>query len=275
MRQTKWIKSTRLCWVSKTDSRKRSVTRAEPMPSLWYYNKLTDKTRASSHKWGREFRVSGQAIRKKYPDYTYKHNQTLYNDMVKEYAAADHVWVLCEAPAPSDEQANQVGAFGGQLAALQCAFDNCKESAFSVDEESVISKKKEKKKKKKKDDDSRRGRTKHRSKSRGRSISTDDRKVTNKGKHCKENQPHAGKHDKEKCFYNKKVQRMASQQNLQGIGSHLQTPTRLLFSHGRICKQRIRRQQQWQRQWQWHYQQRMTVWGLGGWKMDRGTGKEN
>ena len=37
--------------------------------------------------------------------------------------------VLREAPAPSDEQANQVGAFGGQLAALQRAFDDYKESA--------------------------------------------------------------------------------------------------------------------------------------------------
>jgi hypothetical protein len=63
---------------------------------------------AQSHEWGREFRVSGQAIRKKYPDYTYKHDQTLYDDMVKEYAAADQVRVLREAPAPSDEQANQV-----------------------------------------------------------------------------------------------------------------------------------------------------------------------
>jgi hypothetical protein len=44
--------------------------------------------------------------------------------MVKEYAAADCVRVLREAPAPSDEQANQVGAFGGQLAVLQRAFDD-------------------------------------------------------------------------------------------------------------------------------------------------------
>jgi len=37
---------------------------------------------ALSHEWGREFRVSGQAISKKYPGYTYKHDQTSYNDMV-------------------------------------------------------------------------------------------------------------------------------------------------------------------------------------------------
>jgi hypothetical protein len=123
--------------------------------------------------------------------------------MVKEYAAANRVTVLREAPVPSDEQANQVGAFGGQLAALQRPFDDYKESAFSVDEESIKSKKKEKKKKKK-DNDSRRGRTKHRSKLQGRSKSTDDRKATNKCKHCEENRPHAGKHDEEKCFYNKK-----------------------------------------------------------------------
>jgi hypothetical protein len=123
--------------------------------------------------------------------------------MVKEYAAADHVRVLREAPAPSDEQANQVGAFGGQLAALQCAFDDYKESAFSVDEDSGRSKTK-KKKKKKKDDENKRGRNKHRSKSRGRSKSTDDQKVKNKCQHCKEKRPYAGKHEEEKCFYNKK-----------------------------------------------------------------------
>jgi len=46
------------------------------------------------------------------------------------------------------------------IAALQCAFDDYKESAFSVDEDSGRSKMK-KKKKKKKDDDSSRGRSKH------------------------------------------------------------------------------------------------------------------
>jgi len=96
------------------------------------------------------------------------------------------VRVLCKAPAPSDKQANQVGAFGGQLTALQCAFDDYKESAFSVDKESGKSKKREKKKKKKKDNKSRSGRSKHCSNSRGCSKSTDDRKVKNKCKHCKE-----------------------------------------------------------------------------------------
>ena len=171
--------------------------------SLLVINLEANMEYAQSHEWGREFRVSGQAIRKKYPDYTYKHDQTSYDDMVKEYAAADRVRVLREAPAPSNEQANQVGAFGGQLAALQRAFDDYEESAFSVDEDSGRSKTK-KKKKKKKDDESRRGRNKHRSKSRGRSKSTDDRKVKNKCKHCKEKRPYAGKHEEEKCFYNKK-----------------------------------------------------------------------
>ena len=171
--------------------------------SLLIINLEANMEYAQSHEWGREFRVSGQAIRKKYPDYTYKHDQTSYDDMVKEYAAADRVRVLREAPAPSNEQANQVGAFGGQLAALQRAFDDYEESAFSVDEDSGRSKTK-KKKKKKKDDENKRGRNKHRSKSRGRSKSTDDRKVKNKCKHCKEKRPYAGKHEEEKCFYNKK-----------------------------------------------------------------------
>ncbi len=60
--------------------------------------------------------------------------------------------MLREAPAPSNEQANQVGAFGRQLAALQRAFDDNEESAFSVDEDSGRSKTKKKKKKKKDDE---------------------------------------------------------------------------------------------------------------------------
>ena len=83
--------------------------------SLLVVNLKANMEYTQSHEWGREFIVSGQAIRKKYPDYTNKHDQKSYDDMVK----ADHVRVLREAPAPSDEQANQVRAFRGQLAALQ------------------------------------------------------------------------------------------------------------------------------------------------------------
>ena len=45
-----------------------------------------------------------------------------------------------------------------------------------------------------------------------------------------------------------KGQRMATQQDMQGIGSHVQTPTRILFGHERVCKQRIGGKQQWQQQ---------------------------
>ena len=159
---------------------------------------------AQNNKWGREFRVSGRVIRKKYPDYTYKHNQMSYDDMVKEYAAADQVRVLREAPAPIDEQANQVGAFGGQLAALQCAFNDYVESAFSVDADSSRSKMK-KKTKKKKDNQNSIGHSKHRSKLRGCSKSTDERKVKNKCKHCKEERPYAGKHEEEKNSTTKSI----------------------------------------------------------------------
>ena len=104
---------------------------------------------AQSHDWGRKFRVSGQAIRNKYPEYSHKHDLTSYDNMIQEYAAADHVRVLRETPAPSEEQANLVGAVSGQLAALQRAFDDYKESAYLVDKDSNKSKKKERKKKKK------------------------------------------------------------------------------------------------------------------------------
>ena len=74
-----------------------------------------------------------------------------------------------------------------------------------MDKDSGRSKKREKKKKKKKkkDDESRSGHSKHHSNSRGRSKSTDDRKAKNKCKHCKEDQPYAGKHDEDKCLYKK------------------------------------------------------------------------
>ena len=68
--------------------------------------------------------------------------------MIQQYAAADHVSVLREAMAPNKEQTNLVNAVSGQLTALQCAFDDYKESAYLVDKDSSKSKKKESKKKK-------------------------------------------------------------------------------------------------------------------------------
>ena len=135
--------------------------------SLLVVNFEANMEYAQSHEWGREFRVSGQAIRKKYPDYSHSHDQKSYGNMVHEYAGADHVQVLREALAPSNKQANQVGAFSGQLAALPSAFNDYEESAFSVDEDSGRSKKKESKKTKK--DDRSRSKRNHRSKLHGRS----------------------------------------------------------------------------------------------------------
>jgi hypothetical protein len=43
--------------------------------SLLVVNLEANMEYAQSHKWGREFRVSGQAIRKKYPDYSHKKNK--------------------------------------------------------------------------------------------------------------------------------------------------------------------------------------------------------
>ena len=118
--------------------------------SLLAMNLEANMEYAQSHEWGRQFRVSSQAISKKYPaGYSHHHDQTLYDNMLKEYAAADHVRVLHEALTPSNEQANQVRAFSGQLVTLQRAFDNYEESAFSVDKDSGRSKKNESKKKKK------------------------------------------------------------------------------------------------------------------------------
>ena len=130
--------------------------------------------------------------------------------MIQEYVAADRVRVLREAPAPNKEQANLVDAVSRKLAALQRAFDDYKESTYLVDEDSRKSKKKESKKKKKgtksrcnHGGDSKSRSSKHCSQSRGRSRST-NRRNKNKCKHCKDAHPYAGKHDADKCFYNKK-----------------------------------------------------------------------
>ena len=45
--------------------------------SLLVVNLEANMEHAQSHEWGHEFRVSGQAIRKKYPDYSRKHDRTL------------------------------------------------------------------------------------------------------------------------------------------------------------------------------------------------------
>ena len=44
--------------------------------SLLVVNLKAKMEHAQSHEWGRKFRVSGQAICKKYPDYSHKHDQT-------------------------------------------------------------------------------------------------------------------------------------------------------------------------------------------------------
>jgi hypothetical protein len=166
--------------------------------SLLVVNLESNMEYAQSHEWGREFRISGQAVRKKYPDYTHKHNQASYNDIVTEYAAADRVRDLTEAPGPTNEQANHVGALTTQLQALQRIYDDFEESAFAADDAS--SRKSTKKKKKKKEHN--RGRSVS-SSHRGRSQSRDNR-AKNKCKHCKSERKYAAKHDPDKCFYNKK-----------------------------------------------------------------------
>ncbi len=68
--------------------------------SLLIVNLEANMEYAQSHKWGRKFRISGQAIRKKYPDYTHKHNQMSYHNMVKEYAAVNRMRVLVRHQRP-------------------------------------------------------------------------------------------------------------------------------------------------------------------------------
>ena len=72
------------------------VNKAKPFSvtvdvSLLVVNLEANMEYAQSHKWGCEFRVSRQAIRKKHSDYSHSHDQTSYKDMIQEYAAADRV----------------------------------------------------------------------------------------------------------------------------------------------------------------------------------------
>ena len=51
--------------------------------SLLVVNLKANMEYVQSHKWGCKFRVSSQAIRKKYPGYSHKQNQTLYDNMIQ------------------------------------------------------------------------------------------------------------------------------------------------------------------------------------------------
>ena len=59
--------------------------------SLLVVNLEANMEYAQSHEWGCKFRVSRQAICKKHSDYSHSHDQTSYEDMIQEYAAADRV----------------------------------------------------------------------------------------------------------------------------------------------------------------------------------------
>jgi hypothetical protein len=148
--------------------------------SLLVLNLEANMEYAQSFDWGREFSVSGQAVRKKYPDYSHKHDQASYDDIVQEYAAADRVHVLCEAPAPNIDQANHVSSLTEQLKVFQRAFEDYEQSAFAADDES--SKKRSSKRHKKKESLGRHS-SRGRSQSRGRSASNKRiEKVKNKFK---------------------------------------------------------------------------------------------
>jgi hypothetical protein len=73
-------------------------------------------------------------------------------------------------------------------------------------------------------------------------------KSKNKCKHCKEERPYAGKHEEDKCFYNKKYKGWRPSKICKELG--IKSP-QILFGHGRICEQRIGRKQQRQRKRQW------------------------
>jgi hypothetical protein len=187
--------------------------------SLLVINLEANMEYAQSHEWGREFRISGQAVRQKYPDYAHKHNQTSYDDLVTMYAAADCVRVLNEAPAPNAEQANQVGAMTAQLQALQRLYDDIEESTFAADDAS--SRKSNKKKKKK-------ATSRGRSTSRYRKRSQSRERPKNKRKHCKKYRDHAGKHDPDQCFYNKSYKGWHPSANCEELG--IKFKRRALFS---------------------------------------------
>jgi hypothetical protein len=160
---------------------------------------------AQKEDWGREFQPAMQAIPKKY-NYNYVHDDASLNDVLTKLAAADSVRNLREVPEPNEETAQAVSE---QLALLQNMFSNApankandyEENAVAAesDSESSVDTRRSKKKKY-----SRQGRDRNqRSKSCGRSQSHDRERPKNKCKHCKAYRHYAGKHDGEKCFYNK------------------------------------------------------------------------
>ena len=173
-------------------------------PAQMVLTVLSNVEQAMQHDWGREFRPAMQNIRKKYL-YNHVHDEVSYQDILNEFAAADTVRILREAPAPNEETANAVSDTTNLFQHMMQSAQDYEETAFAAQSsgsESDSSRSRERKSKKKskhRDRDRSRGRNR----SRGRSHSRNDERPRNKCKHCKDHRRYSGAHDADRCFYNK------------------------------------------------------------------------
>jgi hypothetical protein len=157
---------------------------------------------ATKAKYGREFLLAMQAIRKKYT-YNHVHDATLLQDIMKDLAGADGVRELKDAPAPGTGTAHSVAKSVSYLQAMMDA-DNTdtdySESAYGATSDSNSSKETRKPQ----------GCERHKSKSRHGRCEKDKKgakkqQEKNTCPHCKKfhrTKPHRVSEDK--CMWNKK-----------------------------------------------------------------------
>ena len=157
---------------------------------------------AQKHEWGRDFRTAMQTIRKKYP-YNHVHDSISINDMLAEFAGADAVRNLSEAPSSLPEQAAAVDLVSQLLRSddYDIADDSSTEQAAAVhsDSESSAETRRSRKRTDKRDN---RGR----SSSRYRGKSRNRRNDSIECKHCEavDRRPTHYGISEDKCFLNPK-----------------------------------------------------------------------
>lgn len=175
-------------------------------PSILGFLLLHNVERAQRHEWGRDFRTSIQTIRKKYP-YNHIHDATSISDMLAEFAGADAVRNLAEAPSSLPEQANAVDLISQLLRGQDDTYETDDESdphmeraaAVQSDSESSADTRRSRKRTDKRDN---RGR----SNSRYRGKSRNRRDDSIECKHCEKvgRRPNHYGITEDKCYLNPK-----------------------------------------------------------------------
>ena len=156
---------------------------------------LANVDKATHHDWGLEFRPAMQEVRKNY-NYNYTHDAASLANMLKEFAAADAIRTLSNAPEPTNEAAHLVQDTVNMFQDLMQA-ESDYESAYAVHSDSDSSNSARTRKKRDKSKD--RGRGRSRSKSTPQGINKDCPGC----KEFKRRRRHPNVPN-EKCFWNKK-----------------------------------------------------------------------